>query len=122
MLRNPTGAVGNTGTLNDGQEATGVYFDGRHRAIHSYNKPVYVPGYGPLIAVQGNTSYTAGGGTNNSLLLNEGTGEMSVLATLASPGAATSGGAACYDQSRGRVYWIGVGTGKLSYLNPASGA
>lgn len=25
----PTGAIGNTGTLNDGQEASGVYFDGQ---------------------------------------------------------------------------------------------
>jgi hypothetical protein len=116
MLRNPTGATGNTGTLNDGQEASGVYFDGRRRAIHSYNKPVYVPGKGPLVSVQGNTSYTANG-PNDTLLLNETTGEMTKVATLAAPGSQSSGGACCYDPTRNRVWWIGSGDGRISYLD-----
>lgn len=37
LLTRPTGAVGNTGTLDDGQESTGVYFDGQPRSVHSYN-------------------------------------------------------------------------------------
>jgi hypothetical protein len=34
---NPTGAIGNTGTLNDSLEASGVYFDGQPRSFHTYN-------------------------------------------------------------------------------------
>lgn len=36
LLRKPTGAIGNVGVLDDGQEATGKYFDGRPRASHTY--------------------------------------------------------------------------------------
>lgn len=34
---NPTGAIGNTGTLNDGLESSAVYFDGQPRSYHTYN-------------------------------------------------------------------------------------
>jgi hypothetical protein len=44
MLRNPSGAVGNLMNLNDGLESTGVYADGRLRAIHSYNVQVAAKG------------------------------------------------------------------------------
>ncbi|MBI3545368.1 MAG: hypothetical protein HY081_02040 [Gammaproteobacteria bacterium] len=36
LLRKPTGAIGNAGVLDDGQESTGKYFDGRPRATHTY--------------------------------------------------------------------------------------
>ena len=36
LLRPPTGAIGNTGTLNDGLETSGKYFDGRPRSGHTY--------------------------------------------------------------------------------------
>lgn len=58
MMRNPSGAVGNTGTLNDGLESTGVYFDGRPRAIHSANRPVYVPGLGPIRSMRPRSGIT----------------------------------------------------------------
>jgi hypothetical protein len=112
MVRYPSGAVGNVLTTNDGQEATGLYSDGRRRAIHSYNKPVYVPGLGPCIATQGNTSWTAGGGTNDFLILNEATGEMTAGAANPEP-ATSSGSGSCYDPSRHAVWYKGAATGSF---------
>ena len=40
----PTGALGNAGNLDDGQEATGVYFDGRPRSCHTYGNLLFVDG------------------------------------------------------------------------------
>jgi len=36
LERKPTGAIGNTGNLADGLEATSVFFDGRPRSNHTY--------------------------------------------------------------------------------------
>ena len=50
MVRKPTGAIGNEGVTRDGLERSGVYFDGRLRAVHSYNNQTFVPGLGPVIS------------------------------------------------------------------------
>lgn len=118
-IRNPSGAIGNLGTLNDGQEATGLYFDGRPRAIHSYNKPVYVPGVGPVISVQGNTSYAAAG-PNRTLVINENTGEVDLFGATNSYANASSGGGACYDPSRHCVWFRGAATGFMSKYDIAT--
>lgn len=115
MLRNPTGAVGNTGgVFNDGLESTGVNWDGRFRACHSYNKPTYVPGRGPMMTILSSTSPNPSG-PNYSLLLNETTGEMTHVATNSGAGG-TDGGSA-YDPSRNRLYWLGSNGARLTYLN-----
>ena len=62
MVRPPSGAIGNQMVLDDGQEATGLYSDGRLRAVHSYNKPVYVPQIGPVMSVTGMAYKSAGAG------------------------------------------------------------
>lgn len=104
MLRPPSGGIGNVLTTDDGQEVTGNYADGRPRAIHSYNKHVYVPGFGFVMAVQGNTSWTAAAGTNRTMLQDD-DGEWSLLGTNAYAGE-TSGGAACYDSIRHGLWWF----------------
>ena len=115
MLRNPTGAVGNTGgTFNDGLESTGVNWDGRYRACHSYNKPVYVPGKGPIMTILSSTSPNPSG-PNYTLLLNETTGEMTHVSTLSAAGGPDGGSA--YDQTRNRIWWIGSNGARLSYLD-----
>src|SRR5574343_154153 len=44
-LNNPTGSIGNTGTLNDGLDATvPAYFDGRPRSAHTYNHLLMLDG------------------------------------------------------------------------------
>lgn len=109
MLRNPSGAIGNIGVLDDGGEATGVYFDGRPRAIHSYNKPVYVPNDSPYIAVQGTTYKTAAAGTLDTLRIDEVTGEATRFSAAISQGTSSAGGA-CYDPSRHCIWWRPAGT------------
>ncbi len=113
MLRNPSGAIGDTGTLNDNQESSGVYFDGRPRAIHSYNKPVYVPNVGPFTSIQGNTAWSGQAGTNDTLLLNESTGETTRLATNSGTGAFAATGST-YDASRHVIWNRGAGTGRMT--------
>jgi hypothetical protein len=119
MVRNPTGAIGNEGTLNDGEESSGVYFDGQPRAIHSYNKPVYVPGYGPVIAVQGNTYRSGQAGTAKVIFIDEETGLGTFGAANPAPNV-SSGGGACWDSSREVIYWRGAGTGSIRQYDPAT--
>lgn len=117
MLRYPSGAIGNLLTTNDGQEATGVYTDGRPRAIHSYNKPVYVPGVGPVIAIQGNTAHSASGGLSKPLIINETTGETTLFGATNADAGTSSGGGGCYDPTRHAIWWRHAGTGYFSRYN-----
>lgn len=125
MVRNPSGAIGNVLTTNDGQEATGLYADGQPRAIHSYNKPVYVPGVGPFIAVQGNTSWSAAAGTDKPVAIDPNTG-LGTLRPAACPSTATSsGGGAAFDPTRGdqgSIWWRGAGTGYFCRYDVAAGS
>lgn len=116
MVRPPSGAIGNLLTTNDGQESSGVYSDGRPRAIHSYNKPIFVPGVGPVISVQGNTSWTAAGGTSKPIKVNPTTGEGTFGAANTLLNGFTSGIGSCFDPTRGAQgsIWVrGVGTGRM---------
>lgn len=116
MTRPPSGAVGNILKTLDGKEATGNYADGRPRAAHSVNKHVYVPGIGPVMVVQGNTSWNGSMGTARTLLLDERTGEWSVKAIHPSPGA-TMSGAGCYDPSRHLIWYKSSAEGYPSCLD-----
>lgn len=104
--------------LDDGLETTGVYADGRPRAIHSYRKHIYVPGLGPVMVVQGGCFTDTSGSDINSWSLNETTGEWTRhdTSTNAQRGG-TSGGAACYDSMRGCAYWCGAGTSRITRLD-----
>lgn len=119
MTRPPSGAIGNLLKTLDGMEATGDYADGRPRAVHSYNKPVYVPGIGPVMTVQGNTSWNGSAGTARTLLLNEVTGEWTVKAIHPAPGATMSGGG-CYDSKRHRIWYKSSAEGPTSFLDLAT--
>ena len=113
MPRPPSGAIGNLLTTNDSQEATGVYSDGRPRAIHSYNKPVWISGVGPALSVQGNTSHGGQAGPFDFLLYNRDTGEA-IRKPHSNPGLGfMSGGGSCYDSSRHSLWAFGLGTGKM---------
>ncbi|HJU39243.1 MAG TPA: hypothetical protein VJ724_06685, partial [Tahibacter sp.] len=119
MPRPPSGSIPlGLITLNDGQEATGLYADGRPRAIHSYNKHVYVPGRGPFCAVQGSTYASGQSGTTRSLLLDPASGEWSLRASH--PAAGVEYGAAAYDETRDAVWWLGAAAARLSRHDIAS--
>jgi hypothetical protein len=115
MVRSPTGSIGNEGNLDDSQEVTGLYFDGRPRAIHSYNKPVYVPNVGPMLVVQGSTSFSGQSGTGRPILINPTSGEMTNFGTPAPANTGTkSNSAGCYDPLRHCNWFIGSGTAKMA--------
>ena len=123
MVRPPSGAIGNLLTTNDGQEASGVYADGRPRATHSYNKPVYVPNVGPMLAMLGATAWSAGGGQNKPVLVDPVTGEGTLGAVNSLLSGATSGMGACFDPTRGAQgsIWVrGVGTGRFHRYDVAA--
>lgn len=120
MVRPPSGAIGNTLITNDGQEASGVYSDGRPRAIHSYNKSVWIPGQGPSISVQGSTSWSGQSGVWDFLKIDRTTGEATRTAFASIPIGNASGLGACYDPSRHCIWARGVGTGYWGKLDIAS--
>lgn len=109
MVRNPTGAVGNTGVTRDGLEETGVYFDGRIRAAHSYNNQTFVPGLGPVISRSAGVFYAPGGGDsvgNNKAYWLNSAGEANLIVdhaavTAASLALSQSDGVCAYDPTRG---------------------
>jgi hypothetical protein len=113
MVRPPSGAIGNLLTTDDGQEASGVYSDGRPRSIHSYNKHVYVPGIGPVVSVQGNTAWSAQTGKNQVIKISPTTGEATYGAINSGTGGA-SGYGACYDSSRHVIWGRGPATSKFN--------
>lgn len=127
MLRPPSGAVGNVLVTNDGKEVTGVYADGRPRAIHSYNNHVYVPGLGPVLHRQGSTAWTGQTSTNFTWVYNETTGEAANVFELTNTnlgiGYGNMGspyGSACWDSLRQVIWCIGIGTTLLAQLKPGT--
>ena len=114
MVRWPSGAIGNLLTTNDGNEASGVYSDGQPRAIHSYNRPVWIPGKGPCIPVLGKTSWASNTSTPVFVSIDPDTGNGTLeTGDNPSPGE-VSGAGACYDESRHAVWFRGAGTGSFT--------
>lgn len=122
MVRRPSGAIGNVITINDGQEATGIYPDGRPRSGHTYNRLIHVPGVGPVMCGVG-TVYINAGGKCFWAFIDETTGEHSFTTD---PGLSVDnmdGAAACYDPSRRAIWWFESRTsqGAYRYDIPSSG-
>lgn len=115
MVRKPSGALPDAVITNDGQENSGLYADGKPRAVHTYNKCIFVHGHGVVLAPQGNTSHSAAGGTLRAIIQDPVTGEMTRFGSaipFGSPGD-YSGGGTCWDDSR-RCIWVRrVGTGRF---------
>lgn len=102
MILPPSGAIGqpSVSSYNDGQEASGVYSDGRPRSWHGYNGHVWVPRLGPVMAGQTAQHYSGVIGPRRVVKFDPDTGE----ATFGSAATATGNGssiAACYDPTRG---------------------
>lgn len=117
LLRPPSGSKNATYpsgfATNDGQEATGIYQDGLPRSIHDYNKPVFAPDLGLVVAVQGNCYITATG-TRKSIVVNPETGEVEYFGGQWLGGQADSSGmASCYDSTRRCIWTKGAGTGRF---------
>lgn len=122
MVRPPSGAVGNLLITNDGQEATGVYADGRPRATHSYNKWVHVPGVGPVLMDHGPTAWQTGGRTWG-VFVDPRNGEHAFTGVPAVLSMDRSDGAgACFDPLRRAIWVFEKGTSAaVRYDLPPSG-
>jgi hypothetical protein len=131
MVRKPTGAIGNTGITRDGKEATGLYFDGRLRSVHSYNNQCYVPGLGPVISRLTGCYYTAAISPANTRAywLDE-QGEAHLISDYSAQGGgspllSTADGAVAYDPTRGRrgtLWSVGHNSSRLVEIDIATGA
>lgn len=122
LVRKPSGAIGNLLTTNDGQEATGVYADGRPRSIHTANKWVYVPRRGPaLVALGGGAWIPTNGGKNWAAFIDEVTGEASFTAEVI-PGSLVDNSGTCYDPVRDAIWLVVRNQYKaFKYSLPSSG-
>jgi hypothetical protein len=105
LATQPSGAVGNTGLLDDLNESSSVYFDGRPRASHTYGNLVFV-GDDYWLAPLG-SPYRAGShpsGLSKAFRLRGGTwaqvgGDW--------PGANNANyGSVCHDPSRGKLIYV----------------
>lgn len=106
LLSPPTGAIGNTGTLNDGSESSGVYFDGRPRSQHTYNQMVVVGD--DFWVMPGGAQYISGGATKyiNHFDMIAGDWGSAQLADADVYSVPFYGGGGDYDATRG-VIWTG---------------
>ena len=120
-LNNPSGAIGNEITLNDGQESTGLYADGRPRATHNYNSPVYYPPTNKvLVGMHGTGLYISGsGGTKRPVIFSPTTGEMELYGAAPS-GSVGNGFSMCstYDSSRELIWVRGGGSCAMFTYDP----
>lgn len=125
MLRPPSGAIGYGGSelnLNDGQEATGLYSDGRLRAGHSYNHNLWIPGRGVCISQVAETYASGAGGKRLFMDLNQSTGESSLALDWAGATQAGVGhGFAVWDSVRSRVFVCGAETARPYTLDLTAG-
>lgn len=110
-LNNPTGAIGNTGTLNDGLDATVPgYFDGRPRAAHTYgNLPLRS---GVMWNFQGST-YASGFGICAAWKF-----ELNDWVRHGSTTFGGSYGSTLYDASRGKFIRISSGNSRPVWYDP----
>jgi hypothetical protein len=120
---NPSGCIGNTGILDDGKEASGVYFDGTPRSSHTYNYATYVPDLGPVIA-RITAPYRLSGDVKKAFSINPSTGAFRLLSDYANApnsGGIVSVGAACYDATRRCIWMLHTGNVQLQKLDVATG-
>lgn len=127
LVHVPSGAVGNTISLDDGLESTGAYGDGRPRSPHTYNNVAFADGVGPVI-VRIAAPYSDSNKPTQKVFRLDQNGNTTLVfdfrdaASVGFPngwpggfgeGGATNG-AACFDSKRNRIY--SVGTGRNTYM------
>lgn len=121
MVRVPSGGIGNAITLNDGQEITGLFSDGRLRPGHSYNNNVYVPGVGPVVVRVKGPFISGATDFGKAYTINETTGEATLLSDLTSLNPGQSYGGAVYEASRNRILTSGTGNTPLLKIDMTTG-
>ena len=112
-LTNPTGAIGNTGTLNDGLDSSCVYFDGQPRSFHTYNQFAVRNG---VVWNFGGSVYNSGNSVSRPFYF---TGTSWVRNHDVSVGVGF--GAACYDSIRDIFWFKSSGTSQPTKYDPNTG-
>lgn len=111
-INKPTGAIGNTGVLNDGNDATNPsYFDGKPRSAHTYGNLQVVNG--EFWNFQG-SNYSSGFGVRSAFKL---VGTSWVRQTTKTFGA--SYGMTLWDSLRSRFLIMSSGNGRPSWWKPS---
>lgn len=119
LERNPSGCIGNLGTLDDGAEASNVYtFDGAWRARHNYNL-VHARGDN-LILLGAGASYSSGGsgtGANPCIFEFNGTTVTHLAQGATAPGGVNGNSpkTGWYDELRDRGYVCSLNSGNIEY-------
>lgn len=96
VIRNPSNLA--SYALTAGTDAT--YSDGTPRSSHSYNAPVYIPGYGPALAGLEGVVTDGRTGSRAVVIFSETNGAATFGGTPPVSGLST-GVAACFDPTRG---------------------
>ncbi len=111
----PTGCIGNTGTLDDGQEQTAVYFDGKWRATHNYQ--LTQARGNELWLVTPGAMYRAGGGNLPCIFKYDGITVALLAHGTAAPGGSggNTGYSSWYDEDRDRFYTVAQNAVLLQY-------
>ena len=111
----PTGAIGNTGTLDDGLESSGKYFDGRPRSSHTYGNLVDVDGEF-WVAMNG-SGFRSGNGATITFRFDDTAQDWVEVTTGFAPGLGAGTGSCCFDPTRRRLYYWPGGNTNLVWLN-----
>lgn len=109
-------------SLNDGQESTGLYSDGRIRSTHVYQTQCHVPGRGIFMSDNTACYYTATGGPRKAFWVAE-DGEHTVACDFSALPIFGSFGGTCHDTTRD-VLWFtrSGGLTRMGKYDPNSGA
>jgi hypothetical protein len=115
----PSGSLGQPAVVyNDGQESTGVYSDGRPRAMHTYCGLLYAAGRGPVVATQVAMAASGGKGPDRPILFHPDTHDHTFLPARTSGNG--NGVAACYDAARDAIWRRCSGTTVMERLDFAT--
>lgn len=115
ILIPPTGSIGNTGTLNDGLESTGVYFDGQPRSYHTYGNIAMRNGE---VWCFGGSIYVTGVSYNYPFRLPPGATAW-IKDSVSADGNGTSS-SVVYDPVRDRFWYLMPGTSRPTFYDPVT--
>lgn len=131
LINRPSGALpGAAVTYNDGNEASGLYSDGRVRSGHGYQNFLHIPGTTKVMQIVNTAMYPAGNvtGPNKAWFHDVVTGAQSdaydySALTSVTPSNTGENSGFCYDSKRHSVWHVrGNGTTKLIQINLTTGA
>lgn len=109
-------------SLNDGQESTGLYSDGRIRSSHVYQSQCHVPGRGIFMSDNAACYQSATGGPRKAFWITE-DGEHSVACDYSGISVFGSEGGCCHDTLRDVLWFVRAGElAQIGRYDPSTGS